>query len=541
MRLLGAVLAVAAFLRLVGIGWGLPHTYNADEPHILNLAVSFGAGSLKPYAFKYPTLWPYALAVSYGVYFLAWSLFGLRKGVTDFIGLYAWDPTGFYLIGRGLSLALCLLGIWLVSRSEEESRKKDGRPWAAALLAVAPSLVDTARSAKPDCAMFAFACAAWLFALRIQRKGERKSYWWCGVLGGLALSCQYTAAPLALLVPAAHVFSVRRGKPRWALEGLALFGAAFLAGTPFALLDYKSFWASIQDLIALKTLEPRDKLRTLELVVGNVWTFAGVGAIAGPAAAAGLGKLIAKDRMRAGLFLAVILGYVALLANNPDGGWPRYLFGAFPALALLGAEGLSLFDRPKRPLVTAILAVMALWPGAVISLDAGIEMTRRDTRELCEDWLVENVPPGRTLLLDLPHASPRVAMTREQLLELGDRARAQHSPRAKLFFGMAATHPGGGYRVLRLSRTARDLYSSPHHVELSQADAPMLDATPGLSAVRKAGVDLVVTTGHGASPERAPELAKFFRELEEQGKLVAAFSPDPGRLAGPVVRVWTLK
>ena len=50
------VALVAVVLRLLGICWGLPHLYNADEPHIVNLAVSFGGGSLKPYAFKYPTL-----------------------------------------------------------------------------------------------------------------------------------------------------------------------------------------------------------------------------------------------------------------------------------------------------------------------------------------------------------------------------------------------------------------------------------------------------------------------------------------------------
>lgn len=542
-RVAAAVLLAALALRALGITWGLPHTYNADEPHVLNLAVSFGGGSLKPYAYKYPSLWPYALAASYGVYFLLWSAFGLRKGVADFVALYAWEPTGFYLIGRGLAAALSVAGLWLLWRAERESRDTadDGRPWAAALLAVAPALCEAARSAKPDCAMFALACAAWFFALRVQRSGERRSYWACGACAGLALSCQYTAAPLVLLPLAAHLFSARRGRAAWALQGLAAAGAAFLVGTPFALLDLGNFRQSIQDLVDLRLLEPRDKVRTLELVVGNVWSFAGAGSIAGVAASLGLGRLLARDRLRAGLFASLVLAYVALLANNPDGGWPRYLFGALPALALLGAEGLALLDRPGRPLLTALLAVTALVPGAATSFDAGLEMSRRDTRELAERWLSEHVEPGATILLDLPHASPRAAMSREQLLELARRARERGSPRARLYEGMAAKHPGGGWRVLRLARSARDLYSSPRHVEASQADAPMLDVSPGLSAVRAAGVRVVVTTGHGASPERAPELARFFAELEERAELSAAFAPEPGRLAGPVVRVWTLK
>jgi hypothetical protein len=53
---LWATIGAALALRLFGIMWGLPHAYNADEPHLVNLAVSFGGGSLNPYAFKYPTL-----------------------------------------------------------------------------------------------------------------------------------------------------------------------------------------------------------------------------------------------------------------------------------------------------------------------------------------------------------------------------------------------------------------------------------------------------------------------------------------------------
>src|SRR5262245_44596187 len=103
------ILALAAALRLAGIQWGFPYTFNADEPHVINLAVSFGGGSLRPYFFKYPTLWPYLLFLCYGLYFLAWSGFGLRRGLSEFVGLYAWHPAGFLLIGRLLSALFSML------------------------------------------------------------------------------------------------------------------------------------------------------------------------------------------------------------------------------------------------------------------------------------------------------------------------------------------------------------------------------------------------------------------------------------------------
>src|SRR5471030_123703 len=96
-----ALLTLAAVARLIGIGYGLPAVYNADEPHVINMAVSL-AGSLRPYSFKYPTLWPTVLAGFYGLWFVLWSGFGLLRGATDFAAKYAFSPGGFYLIGRVL-------------------------------------------------------------------------------------------------------------------------------------------------------------------------------------------------------------------------------------------------------------------------------------------------------------------------------------------------------------------------------------------------------------------------------------------------------
>ncbi|MFA6318013.1 MAG: hypothetical protein WC943_11385, partial [Elusimicrobiota bacterium] len=77
--LLAGALLLAVWLRVDALGYGLPHTFNSDEPHHINLAVSFGAGSLKPYSFKYPTLWPALLALCCGGWFVVWSGFGLLR------------------------------------------------------------------------------------------------------------------------------------------------------------------------------------------------------------------------------------------------------------------------------------------------------------------------------------------------------------------------------------------------------------------------------------------------------------------------------
>lgn len=536
---LGAALA-ALGLYLAGITWGLPNTFNADEPHLVNLAVSFGGGSLRPALFKYPTLWPYVLFFSYGIYFLAWSGLALRHGVSEFAGFFAWHPAGFYLIGRLLSACFGLMGALVVWRTEREFRSRTGIPWAALLLAFAPVIVELAHSCKPDNLMFFFASAAWYFALKIHREGSRRAHWACGAFLGLALSCQYTALPTALVLPLAHFFTRKKTSRRFLAEGLGAAALGFFAGSPYALLDFPRFWTGVKEIAQLSTLEAWDRKTVFRAVLANLGSFASAGSIAGLAALLGLMRLADKERDLALVLFGPILLYVAVLSNSPDGGWPRYLLGCYPALALLASEGLA-WAEGGRPARTALLVLTALVPGICRSAIMDVEMMRPDTREIAEAWIQGHVPAGATLLADLPHTSPRLAMTKEEAQELWLKTSRAGSPRARLYRAMADAHPGGGYRILRLQRSPRDLHSYPHHVELSQAETLSLDASSGLGPARASGVDFVITSSYGATPERSPELGDFFKELYRQGELIKVFAPVSGTSVGPVLRVYHLE
>ena len=537
--LLGA-LAAAVALRLAGIHWGLPNTLNSDEPHLVNLAVSFGAGTLRPYALKYPTFWPYVLFAAYGAYFLVWSGFGLRRGVADFAGWFAWHPGPFYLIGRLLSAAFSLAAVALIYREEQEHDPR-AVPWAALALAVSPVAVELAHSAKPDCLMFLCACLGWRYALRVQRDGGRRAHWLSGLGFGLAAASQYTAAPAFITLVVAHFLSRQQVRRRWLLEGAAAAVVGLFLAAPYVLLDWARVVDGMRDMQALMALKSYSARLMVPLVLGNAWNFAGQGSIAGLAALLGLALLLRREAGRALTLAAAPLLYIALLSLQKEGGWARYMLAAFPGMALLAAAGLEWARaRFRSGWATAALLLLFLGPGAAIDVDMDRRMRLADTRAEAAAWLGAHVPPGATLLLDLPHASPDMPMTKAQALELAERTRAAGSPRARLYRGLADAHPGGGYRLLRLQRTARDLASGPRHVRLSQADAPMLDVQPGLSAARAAGVDYVVTSDFGATRAILPELSLFFDELEAQGRLLASFTPRPDESAGPTLRVFAL-
>ena len=525
-------------LWLIGISWGLPSTYNADEPHIVNLAVSFGAGSLKPAFFKYPTLWPYLLFFFYGIYFVVWSAFGRLHSVTEFIGLYAWHPTGFYLIGRFLAAACGLAALGILAKTGRE-RRPAGLPWAALLLAVSPVLVESGHSLKPDCLMMIFASGAWLFLLRLFRDGDRRSHWACGLCLGLAVSSQYTALGVAVAAALAHFLSPARPTRRFLWEGLALAAIGFFGGSPYVLLDFPNFWASMRDLSELVALQSWSRWVMTRHVLGNIWNFAGPWSLAGVGLVLGAVRLWRGEKRLALVFLGVIAAYILVYGNNPEGDWPRYLMGLFPGLALLAAEGLSwLEELAARRWTTALLLIASLAPGLLVSMNFDRGLLLADTRRLATDWMRSHVPLGASVLLDMPHVSPDLSMTREEVLELCRRTREDGSPRSRLYCGMADTHPGGGWRVSRIRRSALDVHSSPRHVQLSQADAPMLDVAGGFQEAVARGVEYVVTSSYGATPQRSPELAKFFEELDSRAARLIEFDPVPGRVVGPRLCVY---
>ena len=534
-----ALLALAAIPRLIAIGYGLPHVYNSDEPHVVNMAVSL-AGSLRPYSFKYPTLWPTLLAGFYGVWFVLWSGCGLLRGATDFAAKYAFSPGGFYLIGRLLS-AICqiaaIAGLATMERGEDAKRW----PYGAALMAVSPFLVEAAHGAKADSLMFLLVTGALAAALRFQAGGGRGWLMASAFLAGLGCSAQYTAAPAGLIVPLAWL--LRAGGPAplsWLLQAGLLSAFGFFLGTPYALIESTRFLDDWRDLFSREGFVPHDPYMTARLILRNLWCFAGEGSLSGAGAALGLAALLRRDARRALLLLIPILVYVPVLAPHMDGGVPRYLFGVYPALALLAGEGFSLLGGAsawRRGLVAAL----ALAPGLLLSWRGDAELLLPDTRAQATAWLAANVPPGATLLLDQPHAGPLAIMTKEQCAELAARAERNGSPRARLFRAMAAKHPGGGYRIYRIQRSARDLGSSPNHVALSQADGDFLDVRAGLDPVRAVRVDYVFTSSIGADPRRTREFAAFFGELASQAEFVREFPSEPGRTTGPWLRVYRLR
>lgn len=538
---LWAVIAAGAALRLAGLCYGLPAVFNSDEPHLVNLAVSFGRGSLRPDVLKYPTLFPYLLFACYGAFFLLWSGFGLARKVAEFGRFFAWNPTPFYVIGRSLSAAASLVALLPVYRAGRTWLGETGAVFAAGLLAVSPTVVTAAHAVKPETLMFCCGAFAWWFSARYVAEGKARNLVLAGVAAGLSLSSQYTAAPLgSVLISAwaARRLSEGRGQVLDLVKACLAAGIAFLAGSPYIALDFARFRDMVLGLRELETAAGGGV--GVLVVLRNVMGFGGPW-VGGLAFLAGAAVLLKKDRPRALWLLLPVLAYVVALARSPEGHWERYMMALYPALALTAGCGFEAaagaLPRPWTLVAAAALMIPGAWGS--LAFDRGI--LTPDTRTLAARWIEENVPRGKTVLLDQEHASPRLSMTKAEVERLLAKTAELGHPRERYYRYLLEGHPGGGYELYRVRRDFSDLHSYPAHVAFSQAGHPVLDVRSGLDAALAAGVEFVVLTSWGADTERSPELAPFLAQVRRDGRLLQAFEPAPGALVGPRLEIYAVK
>ena len=537
-------LALAALaLRLWGIAYGLPQTFNGDEPHHVNIAVSFGRGSLHPGLFKYPTLWMYVMAGAYGVYFLVWSGFGMLRSVGDFAALFAWDPGGFYLIARLLSTAAQMAALIAVYRAACSLERPRVGVWAAALLCASPTLTVSAHAAKPDSLMLLFAALAWLWAMRHLETGDAKYLLGCAAATGFCVSTQYVAAPLVLLGPLAWMMrrlETREGSWKFLALCGAVVGAAFFIGSPFVLIDWRSAWRDIVDTgrMAWAAGTPAGVV-----VLENLGRFADPYFIGGGLACGGAAWLMRRRQSLAIAFVVPVAAQAAFLAVSPNGGWSRFLIPVFPALALCGAfafESLLLRFKPGE-IVRGVLLAILVAPGAARSLSFDAELVLPDTRTAAAEWIERSLPEGAGILTFNPHTAPRLRQSLEQVRSLLAETEASGHPRARLYRIMADSHPGGGFKVLRVAQDADVLQSGPRHVAFSAAGRAVVDVSGGLTAARAAGADYFVYTSYGSSKEGFLRMAAFLSEVEREGVLLERFSPEPGARRGPEIKIFKIK
>jgi len=410
---LGAILAFAAAARFWGLSFGLP-LVNArpDELLISDRAMSLiRQRTLDPEFFDYPSLYLYLTAALYLGYFAVGRLVGWFASLDAFVESWSTHWVPFFLIGRTVG---AIAGTITVLATYGVGRRLFGRATgllAAWFLSLAFLHVRDSHYATTDVLMTMLVMVAIGSIVRFWCDGRVRDAIRAGAWAGLATSTKYTAVALAMPILAA--FALRAPRPRtfslaaFRESGLVacgvVFGAALLITSPYlvlnwerALHDLRLVWASSK-----AGMTPPEML-------GIGWTYHlrvslwyGLGWPLFLAGAAGLVGLIRARGPVAIVLASFPLAFYALTGNSYN-VFVRYMVPVVPFLCLTAAYAVwSVSERAARwagrvPAVcwALLLGALALWPSvrSVVAFDA--LLTKRDSRLVAADWMLENVPPG---------------------------------------------------------------------------------------------------------------------------------------------------
>ena len=527
--LLVAVLVLALALRLKGVGWGLPFSFvNADESVVVPKAFGVARGGLNPQFFFYPSFFFYLVG---GVYLLAAPfLWAVQQANPLTMGSFVVDPGPYFLLARLLSAAAGAASVYLLYRIGREAFGRPAGLVAALFLAVAPLHVAYSHMAVTDVTATALSLLALLLLLQAARGGGRRRLIAGAVAAGLATSTKYNLGALVLPATIAAVYACRgevgrrvaaggRAALLWPRLLLARVYApmllAFLAGSPFVILDPAHF---LHDFLRQNRIMDRGWLG-FENVGNGFWynleanlggTF---GVVLVVLAVAGLAWALWRHTTVDWLLAPYALAYFAYISTWSELA-DRYLLPILPLLLLFAVRlCLELVDlRPAARRVVAPAVALVLAAALVAPLAGSIAFDRKlsgaDVRVRAKAWVEGNVPAGSIIATE--NYGPPLVRVRDE----------------KYYRSAGLETPA--YRILRLRLPAPGVLNRSHSLDwLREKDADYV-------IVSSKVYDRVL-----AAADSYPELAAFYRSLDEEAELVEVFTPGPGE-RGPVLKLYRL-
>jgi len=394
---LTGIVVFGAALRLFPIWFGLPYAQaRPDESVAIGHALGMLGGDLNPHFFNWPSLTLYVFAAL----FKAASLLG--------VSLAASAPT---LIARGFVALAGAATIFVLARLARDVAGRATALVAALFLAVAVLHVRDSHFATVDVLMTLLVTSSLAFLISALQRDSIGGFALAGLVGGLATSTKYSAAPLLVAMAAAQLVRLyERQHPFWSVRAWAaplVFGATFVggffAGSPYVLIEWGTFSTAFRN-------DSSQLSHGHNIILGRGWIYHvthtlpyGLGLPIFAASLAGWIPFLRHYRnaalvigaFAASFYLAIGSGYTVFF---------RYLLPLVPIACLSAAimvthMGAWLAARTRRSpaLVTAVVAALAAGPSLVNSVWLDVLLARTDTRVLAADWLKPRLAAEHTL------------------------------------------------------------------------------------------------------------------------------------------------
>lgn len=412
---MGPILLLALILRVVGIGFGLPHIYHQDEPVIVNHAMAIGERGWNPHFFIIPPFTIYGSFILYGVLYAAMTALGIVHAKADFGIFFLKDPTLFYWSARFVFGALfgCAT-VWALGRiGTRRWGKYAGLP-AAFFLSASLLHAQHGHYIYADIAVAFFTTLLFFKVVETLEAGSFQNFAISGILLGLATSCKYTAAYFT--VPIVGLYIARYKGSSLAPANIAkLLTAAlcalaiFFIVAPYTLInffeffrqmthqsgseDYQGLWHHLTHSLANGTSIP--------FLILSLW---------------GLWMIRRSDKTAGNTLIAFtfVFYFINTFFGQP---FSRYMMPMVPLLCLAAGYGWMqarqrLTERQLR-ILTIVVAVSLLAP----TVYADVLFLRKDTRDIAEKWIYEHIPQGSTIVVDNRYHAPHLMQTIDQIRE----------------------------------------------------------------------------------------------------------------------------
>ena len=409
------ILVLGFFVRIIGINFGLPDLYHADEPIIVNHAVAYGTGDLNPHFFKIPPLVSYLLFMCYGVYFALGRAVGFFSELEDFQNLFLTDPTNFYLIGRIIFGVLCgTATIYVFYRLLNRFFSRTHALLGSFLLAFTFLHVRDSHYVYTDIPLLLVLVASFFPILKIAENGNKKDYVLFGILLGMAVATKYNGVFIMAPFLMAHVY--RKGE-KW-LDSNLLVGVgcslfSYVILNPFSLLDFNFFLSELRGQGKAEAFVGffHHLIYSLNGAVGfPILLFA----VIGMGVAVSFFKLDFK-RLILCFFIWVYYLILCLFSQPYD----RYVLPLLPFVIFFSTDSL-LFIKEKFNLTsfaTSFLVLVLILPNAVKIYFSNLLFLEKDVRTVAREWIESHLPSESRVALDVPFFMPRLKSSLAQLKE----------------------------------------------------------------------------------------------------------------------------
>ncbi len=393
---LGLTLALAAFLRLWGIDYGIPHpTIRPDEERVVGRAQTiFATGNWRPGSFFYPSLPFYLDALALHAYYGAEKLLGRYHEPQDFLFDIAVTRPGLhYRISRFVSAAAgaaTILAVYAFSLAAY--RRQRAALLAAAALAVCHVHVRDSHFATVDVLATLFVTLCLIFACRALERPTAYNFALAGVLAGLAASSKYNAGLVAIPIGVAAFYRGREATNRLVIAAAASI-AAFALTSPYVILRFGGFRSDmgfLEDFLYRSgELALWEHLR-LTLPHGLGWPLYVVSTL-------GLARAVVRRRAEDVVLLSFAIPFLALVSSVRM-TFPRYVLPVVPVLLVFAAEATgSILERISSPRLRALAgaagALLLLAPSLLDSAAFDRIAAREDTRLQASSFIAQTFEP----------------------------------------------------------------------------------------------------------------------------------------------------